>query len=478
MLEEKLLDDGAAHDAADRGDNKGATKTLGDEVAEFNAGNGAASVPASIFNLTTTILGSGALVMPHVCKTVGIFLFFLLLMVVAIAANYAITLLVRCVELAKLTEPKYQLVGRAAYGNKGYQLALWTVIVQQLGACILYIQIIASVIDPADTFKATGSAVLTNKTFWQCAITICVIFPLAMLKDMSALRYTSFVSVTFIMAFVVFVFCNGADVVGSRGGHSTKAFDFDAEFFTVVPAISFAFVCHMNVFPIYKELKGRSPRTMARVSSISMTTAVAIYFVAGTFGYLTFIDCTSENLIEDFRITGTSVSTIFDVLRGGYGLALIFAYPVVLYEMRHCVDDLFFKGIPADKPTMRQFKLNVGIIGLSLLIAILLKSIATVFAFVGATSGSLMVFVMPSLFYLKIQPSSWTSRENLPALGMLVGGLLLIPICVTVAVLKVVGIKALIPETPGTCGCSDCGCPGCPGSCTATRGLNWTACIN
>ena len=121
-----------------------------------------------------------------------------------------------------------------------------------------------------------------------------------------------------------------------------------------------------------------------------MTTAVAIYFVAGTFGYLTFIDCTSENLIEDFRITGTSVSTIFDVLRGGYGLALIFAYPVVLYEMRHCVDDLFFKGIPADKPTMRQFKLNVGIIGLSLLIAILLKSIATVFAFVGATSGSLV----------------------------------------------------------------------------------------
>jgi len=61
-----------------------------------------------------------------------------------------------------------------------------------------------------------------------------------------------------LQAFVVFVFCNGADVVGSRGGHSTKAFDFDAEFFTVVPAISFAFVCHMNVFPIYKELKGRS----------------------------------------------------------------------------------------------------------------------------------------------------------------------------------------------------------------------------
>ena len=57
---------------------------------------------------------------------------------------------------------------------------------------------------------------------------------------------------------MVFVFCNGADVLGSRGGHNTKAFDFDAELFTVVPAISFAFVCHMNVFPIYKELKGRS----------------------------------------------------------------------------------------------------------------------------------------------------------------------------------------------------------------------------
>lgn len=104
-----------------------------------------------------------------------------------------------------------------------------------------------------------------------------------------------------------------------------------------------------------------------------MSTALLLYFVAGTFGYLTFLDCTSENLIEDFRVSGTSISTIFDILRGGYGIALIFAYPVVLFEMRHCVDDLFFKGVPAANPTKRQFFLNVGIIGFSLVMAILVS---------------------------------------------------------------------------------------------------------
>ena len=38
-------------------------------------------------------------------------------------------------------------------------MALWSIILQQLGACILYVQIIASVIDPSATFSASNSSV-------------------------------------------------------------------------------------------------------------------------------------------------------------------------------------------------------------------------------------------------------------------------------------------------------------------------------
>ena len=41
--------------------------------------------------------------------------------------------------------------------------------------------------------------------------------------------------------------------------------------------------------------------------------------MSGLFGYATFIECTKENLIDDFLVSGTSVSAIFDIVRGGYG---------------------------------------------------------------------------------------------------------------------------------------------------------------
>lgn len=74
----------------------------------------------------------------------------------------------------------------------------------------------------------------------------------------------------------------------------------------------------------------------------------------------------------------------------------------------------------------------------------------TVFSFIGATSGSLLVFVMPSLFYLKLQPKAWTAPANRAALVMLIVGTALIPILTTAAILKVVGLKALTSDIPGT----------------------------
>eukprot|EP00040_Diaphanoeca_grandis_P039741 m.259988 g.259988 ORF g.259988 m.259988 type:complete len:495 (+) comp39014_c0_seq1:71-1555(+) len=452
-------------------------KTLGDIVKEFNdhGKDGSASVTSSVFNLTTTILGTGALIMPHVCRTVGIFLFMALVLVVASAANLAIKLLAKSIEMAKLKDAKYQLVGKAAYGRLGYQLAMWSIILQQLGACILYIQIIGQIIDPADLFSGTGNRVAENRIFWQLLIVICIIFPLSMLREMSALQYTSFLSVFFILAMVIFVFSNGADVISRRGGQDVSYFHIEADLFSVIPIVSFAFVCHMNVFPIYRQLKRRSVSRMVGVSRRSMGAAATLYFISGVFGYLTFINCTSENLVEDFRVTGTSISVIFDVIRMGYGLALIFAYPVLLFEMRHCIDELIFGDIAWSRK--RQFFLNLGIIGFCTLLAILIKSIGTVFGFIGATSGSLLVYVMPSLFYLKLQKAPWTAKQNIAPLAMLICGSLLIPLCVTVVILRLVGVSAFVDVFPDTCGSSTSNCPGCDGTCVVTRGLNWTACV-
>lgn len=117
--------------------------------------------------------------MPFVCRTVGVIPFLLLLTLVAGAADYSIELLVKCVEMSRLKKLDYGAIGNHAYGQRGRYLALASVILQQLGACILYIQIIVAIIDPADTFGSTNNKVLTSRPFWEIIVVVCFIFPLA-----------------------------------------------------------------------------------------------------------------------------------------------------------------------------------------------------------------------------------------------------------------------------------------------------------
>jgi hypothetical protein len=48
-----------------------------------------------------------------------------------------------------------------------------------------------------------------------------------------------------------------------------------------------------------------------------------------------FLEATKPDLLKNFKVSGSSVSGIMDVLRVGFGFALIFSYPIVVWEARH-----------------------------------------------------------------------------------------------------------------------------------------------
>jgi hypothetical protein len=109
----------------------------------------------------------------------------------------------------------------------------------------------------------------------------------------------------------------------------------------------------MNVFPIYNELAfdptdqalthtqsnreyGRSKKaSMTRVGRKSFLFVGMVYACAGLFGYMCFLEATKPDLLKNFKVSGSSVSGIMDVLRVGFGFALIFSYPIVVWEARH-----------------------------------------------------------------------------------------------------------------------------------------------
>ena len=128
---------------------------------------------SAVFNLTNTILGSGTLAMPYVCRISGIGVFTALLLVTAFAADVAVKLLFRAVEMLDVPRPRYPTLGYATYGRLGEQVAMWSVTLQQLGACIAYVVIVADLIQPI-TALAGADTVLADRWFVQVRLSACM----------------------------------------------------------------------------------------------------------------------------------------------------------------------------------------------------------------------------------------------------------------------------------------------------------------
>ena len=431
-----------------------------------------ASVHSSIFNVSNTILGSGTLAMPFACRECGIIPFVALLGCFAYAANLAVQLLVISVENAVgLHELQYAALAKRSIGRKGELAAEWAVIVQQCGACVAYIVIIADVLQPIASLGATSeSSHLCSRAMWQTLAAVFIIFPLCMLRRLDSLRYTSLAALGCIVAFVFAVTVNGlralatprlrkewsvpnnssvnlcnapASASSAAPGSSVKLFFDSAGVISALPIVCFAFLCHMNMFPVYEELRdrggGAKRRDMFTVGTRSMQICAAVYGLAGIFGYLIFLQATEGDLLKNFHVSGTSVSGLMDALRVGFGFALIFSYPVVVWEARHGLELQIF-GHGKAFSLRRHFLLNLGIVGGSLVTGMAVPTVLVPLGLVGSTCSPLIVFILPALIFLSMKEKGQLDNDKVmdaaaletmavKAKAALWTGYVLIPLC-------------------------------------------------
>ena len=121
------------------------------------------------FNLTNTIMGSGTLAMPYACLNSGLGLFPILVVMTAFGSHYAIVCLFKAVTQLNLSRPRYPTLGRATMGVWGEFISSWVVTLQQFGACIAFIIIIADVLFPVVSQIEGGvSAIMSPLDFAGC----------------------------------------------------------------------------------------------------------------------------------------------------------------------------------------------------------------------------------------------------------------------------------------------------------------------
>ena len=411
-----------------------------------------ATLTSSVFNLANTILGSGVIAMPYACKKSGWFMFVVMLMIVSFASDYAVKLLFLAVDTVTTKRPRdidpehvsYSALGRVMKNKRLEMLGSWSVTLQQIGCCIAYVVVIGDIFEPlAKHFVYDDEA---TRSIVQVLTLVFVIFPLTLIRKFDTLKFTSFLALAFIMSFVILVIVYGLyGWIEGPGGEiregSMKMWPSGVDMLTALPIMSFAYLCHQNTFPIYRELANPSPERMNRVSHFSIAICTFVYVGSGIFGYSIAKGDTESDLFNNFDVTGGAINTAMDIVSVGFGFAIVFSYPIVVWEARRNLQHLLFGQ--KEFSFSRYVMLNAAIVIITGVIGIVAKQIEVVLGLVGSTCSPMMIYVLPPLLYFESK-KFMTSDElknsgstDMGAKALLLFGGILIPLCVTLWVLSV-----------------------------------------
>eukprot|EP00939_MAST-03C_sp_MAST-3C-sp1_P005453 g5453.t1 len=414
-----------------------------------------ASTVSSIFNLTNTILGSGVIAMPFAVKKSGLVFFVGMLLTVALLSDYAVKLLFIAVDVMTSKRPNdidpehvsYSALGKVMGNRKLEMIGSWSVTLQQIGCCIAYVVVIGDILEPiAQHFIWDDAAI---RSIMQIVTLVFVIFPLTLLRQFDSLKFTSFLAIAFIVSFVCVVLVYGAmAAAGYKGSEirsgSLKIWPDGVNILSSIPIMTFAYLCHQNTFPIYREMDSPSPKNMGTVSHFSIGICTAVYLGSGIFGYVITKDDTESDLFKNFKFDGSTINYIMDIVSVGFGFAIVFSYPVVVWEARRNIQHLVFGK--KHFSFGRYVALNAVIVTTTGIIGVLAHKVDTVLGIVGSTCSPMMIYVLPPLLFLEarkfMNPAELleSSADARGAYGLLILGIVLIPLCVTLWVLGLCGV--------------------------------------
>ncbi|XP_077454809.1 sodium-coupled neutral amino acid transporter 3-like [Stigmatopora argus] len=390
----------------------------------FTDFEGKTSFGMSIFNLSNAIMGSGILGLAFAMSNTGILLFIILLVFIAILSAYSIHLLLKSAGVVGIRA--YEQLGNRAFGSPGKILAGSIITVHNIGAMSSYLFIVKSELPLViqaflGKHENTGEWFL-NGNYLIIIVSAAIILPLALMKQLGYLGYTSGFSLSCMVFFLISVIykkfnipCPLEDIhlnetlVADNSTITEVAEDFcDAKLFTMnsqtaytIPILAFAFVCHPEVLPIYTELRDPTKKRMQNVANISILAMFVMYLLTALFGYLTFFGAVESELLHTY-IRVDPLDVLMLCVRLAVLVAVTLTVPVVLFPIRRAILQI----LCPDKPFhwARHIAIAFFLLIVVNLLVIFVPSIRDIFGLIGATSAPSLIFILPGIFYIRIVP--------------------------------------------------------------------------
>uniref|UniRef100_A0A8C1PZF6 Solute carrier family 38 member 5b n=1 Tax=Cyprinus carpio TaxID=7962 RepID=A0A8C1PZF6_CYPCA len=384
-------------------------KSDGGKPPQFTDFEGKTSFGMSVFNLSNAIMGSGILGLSYAMANTGIILFLILLTSIAVLSSYSVHLLLRSAGVVGIRA--YEQLGKRAFGHPGKILAAVVITMHNIGGKLEF-WVNSNLISKVQLFYQTVEWFL-NGNYLIIIVSIFIILPLALMRQLGYLGYTSGFSLTCMVFFLISVIYKKFNIPCPFDGftnHTAENISIDGEceakYFTInqqtaytVPILAFAFVCHPEVLPIYTELRNPTKRRMQAIANVSILGMFVMYLLTAIFGYLTFYLNTEAELLHTYSKVDP-LDTLILCVRLAVLVAVTLTVPVVLFPIRRALLQLLFP----DKPFhwLRHISIALCLLFVVNLLVIFVPNIRDIFGIIGATSAPSLIFILPGLFYIRI----------------------------------------------------------------------------
>ncbi|CAN1295975.1 Amino acid transporter AVT6A [Linum perenne] len=387
---------------------------------EFNG----ASFPGAVFNLSTTIVGAGIMALPATMKVLGLVLGIAMIIFMAFLTDASIELLLRFSRVGKSTS--YGGLMGDAFGKVGKILLQVAVMINNIGD-VLSGTSADGLHHPGVLEGWFGEHWWNGRTAVLLITTLAVFSPLACLKRIDSLRYTSALSVALAVVFIVITMgitiiklFNGSIMMPRLLPDVTDLASFWS-LFTVVPVLVTAYICHYNVHSIDNELK--DPTQIKPVVRTSLALCSSVYIMTSVFGFLLFGDSTLEDVLANFNTDlGIPYSSFLnDAVRVSYAAHLMLVFPIVFHPLRLNMDGLLFPSSRSlYQDNFRFASITIGLISVIFLGSNFIPSIWDAFQFTGATAAVCLGFIFPASITLKDRHYIATSKDKMLCVFMIV----------------------------------------------------------
>ena len=169
-------------------------------------------------------------------------------------------------------------------------------------------------------------------------------------------------------------------------------------FLSSFPIFVFAYSCQPNVLPIYVELQRRSVRRMHKVIRRSLYFSATLYIFVGMFGYLTFMEGTCGNVLQnDYEKHPEIIVAAVSIC-----ISCIFTLPMCVYAFRENLT-----MFTMDKVKVHWVPHTIITAAMCIVCSVIAAEVSqlnVVLGFLGSTTNPSVAFFLPNLFFVKLVP--------------------------------------------------------------------------